>query len=163
MRLTIAILIATLPLSANGQAVRLVDPHIIDQAVADFTGASIGQPGGARAATDQRLRLAACDGPLALAWHGSRRDMVRVECVDARSWKLFVPVASAATAAGNPVIQRGQPLTLTLEGRGFSISQQGEALDSGRPGEWIRVRPAGKKDALRALVQPDGRVTIPLG
>ena len=43
------------------------DPALIDSAVAQFTGAAIGSPGGARVAADRRLQLATCGGSLAVS------------------------------------------------------------------------------------------------
>src|SRR6478609_6219167 len=56
----LALLGATAPALAAGFA----DPAAIDRAVAAFTGAPIGTPGGARTPVDRRLRLAACNAGL---------------------------------------------------------------------------------------------------
>ena len=57
-----------------------LDPTEIDRAVRSFTGADIGEVGGARARADNRLRLAICAAPLATSWHGTRQAAVKVEC-----------------------------------------------------------------------------------
>ena len=59
----------------------------IDNAVARFTGAPIGVPGGAALPVDRRLRLAACATPLALSWRGGAHDSVIVQCPDAGGWR----------------------------------------------------------------------------
>jgi flagella basal body P-ring formation protein FlgA len=114
------------------------------------------------------LRLAACAQSLDLAWHGRRADMVRVECNAQASWRIFVPVngdgaASAPAAAPVAVVERGQVIGIVIEGRGFSVAQQGEALEDGAIGQWIRVRPEGQREALRARIETPGRAVIPVG
>lgn len=173
--LRIACLIAALalPLAAHAQSAGYADPAAIDAEVAAFTGAVAGMPGGARGPVDRRLRMTACSGPLQLAWHGRGASMVRVECNTAAApWRIFVPVnagghgAESGRAASSPLppaIARGQVLTIMLQGRGFAITQQCEALEEGRVGQWIRVRPEGSREEVRARVDSPARVTIPLG
>ena len=162
--------IAVLPLYPALAQNAYADPASIDAQVAAFTGAPAGAPGGARGPVDRRLRMAACPQPLQLAWHGRGASMVRVECNAGSPWRVFVPVNSGGTATGNPglaaplppQVSRGQVLTITLQGRGFSISQQGEALESGRVGEWIRVRPEGSREEVRARLDTPAQAVIPL-
>lgn len=164
--------LTTLHSAAAAQSAGYADPAAIDAEVAAFTGAGVGMPGGARGPVDRRLRMTACSGPLELAWHGSGGSMVRVECNAAPApWRIFVPVnaggqvEAGARAAGSPLppaIARGQVLTIMLQGRGFSITQQAEALEEGRVGQWIRVRPEGSREEVRARVDSPVRVTIPL-
>lgn len=168
-----AVALTALPSVAAAQSAGYADPAAIDAAVATFTGAAAGMPGGARGPVDRRLRMSACSGPLELAWHGRGTSMVRVECNAAPApWRIFVPVnaggqaADGVRAAGSPLppaIARGQVLTIMLQGRGFSITQQCEALEEGRVGQWIRVRPEGSREEVRARVDSPARVTIPLG
>ncbi|WP_169053462.1 flagella basal body P-ring formation protein FlgA [Alteraurantiacibacter aquimixticola] len=162
-------LLASAPLAAQS----FIDHGAIDAEVAAFTGAGIGTPGGARHPVDRRLRLSTCPQQLSLAWHGVRADMVRVECTAGQGWRIFVPVnsggvtaavaAAPAQARRMPGVERGQVLTITIQGRGFSVSQQGEALEDGSVGEWIRVRPEGNREAVRARIDTPGRAVIPLG
>jgi len=145
------------------------DLDAIDRQVAQFTGAVIGQPGGAGAPVDRRLRLQPCKSPLALGWHGSRRDTVVVQCPDAGAWKLFVPVAAGAqNLAAAPAINRGDAVTIAVNGDGFSVSQPGEAMEEGAVGSWIKVRSVsvsrryGTADTMRAQIVRPGLVAIPL-
>jgi len=111
---------------------------------------------------DRRLRLAACASPLDMAWQGARRDTVLVRCPQAGGWKLYVRMlASGATQAAAPVIMRGDAVTVTLRGPGFSVSQSGEAMDGGAVGEWVRVR-VGKDSEMRAQVLRPGTVGMNL-
>lgn len=143
------------------------DHAYIDREVARFAGAQIGEQGGARHPVDRRLRLAPCSQALALAWYGSARESVLVRCPDPQGWRIFVPVVPAASVQPvklEPAIERGEAVAIVVQGRGFSLSRQGEALDQGAVGEWIRVRPAGRKRAepMRAQILRPGTVGMRL-
>ena len=146
---------------ALGQGI--VDPAAIDRAVADFTGASLGTPGGAALAVDRRLRLAACTVPLTLGLYGQRHDAVLVQCPTA-GWRLYIPLkADPAAPALAPAIMRGDAVTIALGGEGFAVSQPGEALEAGPVGGWIKVRTlATGGTPLRARVIRPGLVGIDL-
>ena len=141
----------------------LTDPAAIDRAVTDFTGASLGAPGGAALPVDRRLRLAACDSPLTLGRYGVRQDAVLVQCPTA-GWRLYVPLKAAAAApAAAPVVMRGDAVTILLGGDGFAVSQPGEAMEAGPVGGWIKVRTlATGGQPLRARVIRPGLVGIEL-
>lgn len=119
--------------------------------------------GGTAVPVDRRLRLAACSAPLALSWQGARRDTVFVHCPDPGGWRLYVPVVGGAPAAETeaPAVLRGEAVTVTVRGDGFTVSQPGEALEPGAVGAWIRVRPGERKDAVRAKIVRPGLVEIP--
>lgn len=171
-------LLALSPLFAptlQAQQAQFADHASIDRAVEAFTQMPIGAPGGARAPVDRRFRLAACRAPFALRYYGSRGESVQVECPDAGGWRIFVPLVSdpqrvdsvktkqtAPKVAAEIIISRGDRVTITVEGSGFSVSQMGEALESGALGTWIKVKPPGKSDPVRARIDSPGRVTIPL-
>lgn len=158
--------LVALALPATAAAQPFADLAGIDRAVALFTGAPAGQPGGALQPVDRRLRLAACRSDLALSWRGARRDSVVVQCPDAGGWRLFVPVEGAGAAQAAPAIARGDAVTIAISGQGFSVSQPGEALEAGAVGAWIKVRTAqagrGQGDAMRAQVIRPGLVGVPL-
>jgi flagella basal body P-ring formation protein FlgA len=146
-------------------AQQATDPAVIDRAVAAFTGAATGTPGGARSPADPRLRLAPCAAPLAVAWHGTARQSVRVECPGPDPWRIFVAVdgtgGKAAARPAIPAIKRGDALTVMVRGRGFSVQQAGEAMESGAVGDWIFVRTARKAEPLRARIERPGLAVIP--
>lgn len=156
----LALLGAATPALAAGFA----DPAAIDRAVAEFTGAQVGMPGGARTPVDRRLRLASCGAGLMLEWYGRARDTVLVRCPEQGGWRLFVPLAAGGTQQSGPdVVGRGEMVTITVRGAGFSLSRQGEALEAGAIGEWIRVKPANKGgEPLRAQVVRPGVVGMEL-
>ncbi|WP_298193415.1 flagella basal body P-ring formation protein FlgA [Novosphingobium sp.] len=160
--LSAALMLAPLPALAGP----LTDLAAIDTAVAAFTGQQIGVPGGAAQPVDRRLRLAGCSAPLALSWYGNAQTSVLVRCPDAGGWRVFVPVSAARVApAATPAaiaVARGEGVTVTVAGDGFSVSQPGEALDAGAVGAWIRVRTAAKADPLRARVVRPGLVELPV-
>ena len=140
------------------------DLDAVDRAVAQFTGVPLGQPGGAAMPIDRRLRLTPCRVPLALAWHGLRRESVEVQCPMPGGWRLYVPLAGAGPAAmQSDAITRGDAVTVTVMGQGFAVSQNGEALESGPVGAWIKIRTGGSgAPVLRARVQRPGAVGIDL-
>lgn len=148
-----------------------MDPATIDRAVMEFTGAGIGQPGGARLPVDRRMRLNACGTPLQLEWFGKNRDSVQVLCPDA-GWRIYVAVSQGAQQAaladqpgsGEIVVSRGETVAIVVEGGGFSLSRQAVALEEGAIGSWIKVRPAQdrKAEPLRAQVVRPGQVAVRL-
>lgn len=154
------------PAEAQARAGEVIDAATIDRAVAAFTGAPVGTPGGARTASDPRLRLAACAAPLAVSWHTPSRTAVAVECPGPNAWRIFIAVAAAqgpAAAAAAPVVKRGDALTVVVRGRGFSVQQAGEAMEPGGIGEWITVRTNRKGEPLRARIERPGLAVIPAG
>jgi flagella basal body P-ring formation protein FlgA len=164
MRKNLAVAVAaTIAATAPAHAAGFADPAAIDRAVAEFTGAETGAPGGARTPVDRRLRLAACGSGLALEWYGRGHDTVLVRCPEQGGWRLFVPLASGGAGQGGPdVVGRGDMVSITVRGPGFTLSRQGEALEAGAVGEWIRVKPADKRDPLRAQVLRPGVVGMEL-
>jgi flagella basal body P-ring formation protein FlgA len=144
-------------------AAPFTDLALIDNSVAAFTGQPIGVPGGAAQPVDRRLRLAACAAPLALSWYGAAQTSVLVSCPDMGGWRVFVPVREARREAPAAIaVARGEGVTVTVAGAGFSVSQPGEAMDAGAVGAWIRVRTAAKADPLRARVVRPGLVELPV-
>lgn len=146
-----------------------MDAGEIDRAVMEFTGAGIGQPGGARLPVDRRMRLNACGAPLQLEWYGANRDSVQVHCPDA-GWRIYVAVAQNGNGGqfgqggGEVVVSRGETVAIVIEGGGFSLSRQAVALEEGRIGAWIKVRPAqdSKAEPVRAQVVRPGQVAVRL-
>lgn len=162
MSLTLAFLAAA---AAGGYA----DLNAIDREVAGFTGAEIGQNGGAATPVDRRLRLRPCGSSLTLSWRTGTHDSVVVQCQDPGSWRLFVPVRKPVQAAGasaEPVITRGDAVSIAVTGEGFTVAQPGEAMEGGAIGAWIRVRAVNAKpgvEPMRAQVVRPGLVSLPLG
>ncbi|MCB2049233.1 MAG: flagella basal body P-ring formation protein FlgA [Novosphingobium sp.] len=161
----VALAAAALPASAG-----FADLDAIESKVVAFTGAGIGAAGGPVRPLDRRLRLRACLSEIALDWRAGRRDTVTVRCTDPGGWSLFVPVmattpASTAYApAAAPSVRRGDAVSLSISGSGFTVSRPAEALDNGATGDWIRVRPVTDRrmaeEPLRARIVRPGLVSI---
>jgi flagella basal body P-ring formation protein FlgA len=152
-------------------AAPFADLDAIDRQVASFTGAPAGETGGAATPVDRRLRLQPCRSGLALSWRTPAQDSVVVQCGDPSGWRLFVPVRSggAGSGQGGPVaVARGDAVAIAVTGEGFTVSQPGEAMESGPVGAWIRVRPAAvpgkatRGDVMRARIERPGLVSLPL-
>lgn len=160
-----SLLLAALALPASLQAQPNTDLASLDRAVEQFTGAAIGQPGGANQPVDRRLHLARCEAPPVLSWYGTGRDTVLIRCPDAGSWRIFVPLtAAASTSNSQPAVLRGEAVTIAVEGDGFSVAQAGEALDAGAVGSWIRVRGSNASaQPFRARIVRPGLVALDLG
>ena len=152
--------------AASAQVRGFHDLVAIDAAVAAFTGAGIGVPGGANLPVDRRMRLAPCYSPLALSWYGNRQDSVLVQCPDVGGWRLFVAVSGnnrqGAAPMAPPAVARGEAITIAVSGQGFSVSQSGEAMEAGAVGAWIRVRTSAKATPIRAQVARPGLVVVPV-
>lgn len=161
----IALAASTLAPSAFAQARGYHDLVAVDAAVAAFTGAGIGVPGGANMPVDRRMRLAPCYSPLALSWYGNRQDNVLVQCPDVGGWRLFVAVSGnsrqGSAPLAPPAVARGEAITIAVAGEGFSVSQAGEAMEAGAVGAWIRVRTSAKATPIRAQVSRPGLVVVP--
>jgi flagella basal body P-ring formation protein FlgA len=157
--------LALIMLSASPVAAApFTDPAEIDSAVVRFTGLPLGSPGGPAQGVDRRVKLSACQSPLALGWYGARRDAVLVQCPDVGGWRIFVPVLVTQAVGAQPAVLRGEGVSIAIAGEGFTVSQPGEALESGAVGAWIRVKSnTSKSDALRAQVVRPGMVRIDLG
>lgn len=154
----------------------------LDTFVAQFTGHQIGQMGGARAAVDTRLKLAACAAPQ-LEWHTEYKEAVVVRCM-APEWKIFVPVlapprpkpvaATPAPAAAAPaplvqasppkpeiVIRRGDTVTLEAGGAGFSITREGVAMADAPVGGRVLIKVDDKKPPIQAVAVQAGHARLP--
>lgn len=171
--LLIALALAPLPAVAQ---TRFQDTVAIDVAVQAFTGKRIGEEGGARTPVDKRLKLAACDLPQ-LDWRGSYQDSVVVRC-DAPAWRIFVPIvvpprapqsviaAAAAPVAtapvkAEPVIRRGDPITLEVGSAGFSITRDAIAMGDAPAGARLLVKVDPAKPPVQAVAIETGRATLP--
>lgn len=160
------IILAAIASSASGPLAAQT-PHMqpaqIDMAIEAFTGKSIGNIGGAKHPSDPRLRLAQCPSPLSVEWHGNRENMVRVACTNGPRWQIFVALKTAAPAAKLPdAIRRGDNVTITVEGDGFSIRRPGQAQQSGAIGDWITVQTTRKSEPVSARIVRPGLVIIPI-
>ena len=170
--LATAVLLVSLPLfaaAANAQSGNVLpdnftDPADIDEAVTDFTGVPIGEIGGARVPADRRLRLARCEVPLNVDWFGQTRSTLQVTCEGSESWRIFVATRpTPQTAQAAPIVTRGDPITIAVRGRGFTVQQIGEAMENGGVGDWIAIRTEREAAPIRAQIESAGIAVIPAG
>lgn len=144
----------------------------LDAAVAAFTGKPAGSEGGARAAVDARLRLAACAAP-DISWQSERQTAVVVRCASP-AWRIYVPVIASAVAArptamsttaapvrAEPVVRRGDPVTVEARASGFAITREGVAMGDAAPGARLLVRVDDKRPPVQAVAVEPGLVTLP--
>jgi flagella basal body P-ring formation protein FlgA len=150
----------------------------VEQQVVAALGAPIGHPGGPARAIDKRLKLSACPAPVIV--EPIVMGAVTVRCQQI-GWRLRVPVlqggggnAAAAAAPGSlpanspapraaraePIIRRGDPVSLVVTTGSFTVSRQAVAEQDGAPGDRIRVRTEPRKPPIVGQVLPDGRVAM---
>lgn len=151
---------------------------LIDEAVAQFTGHPVGAEGGAQARVDTRLRLARCAMPQ-FDWMSPAQEAVVVRCM-APVWKIYVPVrraprpamAAAATpitaapvtvrpAKLEPVIRRGDPITVEAGSAGFLITREGVAMGDAPVGGRLLVKVDPAKPPIQAVALETGRAVLP--
>lgn len=138
----------------------------IDSLVATTVGADIGQPGGAIAPVDRRLRLVAC--PQIPAVEGPIFGAAIVRC-DKIGWRIRVPLSgggSGVPANGRPqqrviLIKKGDPVQLVAGDATFSVSRAMVADEDGAVGDMIRVREDRNGAPVTGRVEPSGIVRIP--
>lgn len=148
----------------------------IDMLVSTTVGADIGQPGGANAPVDRRLRLAAC--PQIPSIEGPVFGAAIVRC-DKLGWRIRVPLklaqAAPAQAYGQPaaygravqpqsrtiLIKKGDPVQLVAGNATFSVIRQMIADEDGAVGDMIRVRGDKSSGPVSGRVEPDGIVRVP--
>lgn len=143
------------------------DLDMLDRQVAAFTGAQAGEEGGALLPLDRRLRLQPCRNGIALSWRSIARESVVIQCGDSGGWRLFVPVRqSPAAAPAELAVRRGDAVAIAISGEGFTVSQPGEAMQSGPVGAWVAVRPASAPRAGGGTIQGQivrpGLVAVPV-
>jgi flagella basal body P-ring formation protein FlgA len=159
-------------LAAAAAPAGATDLAALERRAIDFAGAGIGEEGGPAQPIDRRLRLADCAQTPELSWRTERRDAIVIRCADPGSWRIFVPVRAAApaaspsaaravTARAEPVIRRGDLVTLSADSAGFSVSSDGVAMGDAAPGARFAVRIAGARAPVQAIATEAGRATLP--
>lgn len=140
------------------------DIEALDARVAEYTGVAAGNPGGAVAPVDRRLRLTKCPSEPSIepAVHG----ILAVRCA-ALGWRLGVrlmPLSSTNAADDAPlgpiVIRKGDAIQLSYAGAGFSLSTEAIAMDSAPAGHPIRVQLPGQRTAISAIAVRNGFAKI---
>lgn len=143
----------------------------LDSIVATTVGANIGQPGGAVAPVDRRLRLAAC--PQIPTIEGPVFGAAVVRC-DRLGWRIRVPLINpnpAGTAQGygraappqqrTMLIKKGDPVQLVAGDASFSVTRTMIADEDGAIGDMISVRQDKGSAPVSGRIEPSGVVRIP--
>lgn len=164
-----AALMTAAPLSAQA---KFQDIGELDVMVAAYLGAPAGQPGGATAPIDRRLRLTQCPGQVAIDVPTARYATVRCDQI---GWRIRVPVSamgaqmtanqsapvqSAPVEPAQPMVLRNTMVQLIIERPGFSVTTQATALTQGSMGELVRVRLDDSRTVRSARVSAPGRATL---
>ena len=144
------------------------DLTLLDRAAEIFAGAHLGEPGGPIAPIDRRLRLAGCGSSPEFTWRSDAHDAIVIRCPDANGWRLFVnvkaqPIAvqSVAAVKAEPVIRRGDPVSIEAGQGGFSVSSDGVAMNDAAPGARVQIKVDGGKGPVQAVAVAAGRATLP--
>ena len=165
--------------AASAQTRQFENLDRLDGLVAMTVGANIGEPGGAAAPVDRRLKLAAC--PQMPEVTGPVFGAAMVEC-KATGWRVRVPLRAGGAAAGPPtmsanpafaraagnaaaprpvIVKKGDPVQLIAGGAAFSVSRVMIADEDGGAGDMIRVREDRRSDPVLAQVVEMGIVRVP--
>lgn len=167
-------IVLSLLLAAGATPGGFQSTEALDLLVERFAGAPIGAEGGARAAVDKRLKLAACDTPQ-LSWRSPAEDAVVIRCQGPQQWRVFVAVNAlpkpaptviaaarpAAPVKAEPVIKRGDPVMLEAGAAGFSITREGVAMADAVAGARVPVKVHDKRPPVAAIALEPGRARLP--
>jgi flagella basal body P-ring formation protein FlgA len=175
-RLAPAIVISAAALSASPAAAQgFQDIGALEQRVVTVLGAGIGEAGGPARPVDRRLRLTSCPGELIV--EPVVMGAVTVRCQQI-GWRIRVPVSRGSetgaaqaepsqpsravvrTARAEPIVRRGDPVSLVVMSGGFTVARQAVADQDGAPGDRIRVRTEPRAAPIVGRVLADGRVEM---
>lgn len=156
---------------ATAQAQMFENLDRLDSIVAMTVGANVGQPGGAVAPVDRRLKLAACPDMPQVS--GPVFGAAMIECKPI-GWRIRVPLVPGGAVAATPqaiartapahreiIVKRGDPVQLVAGGEAFSVSRMMVADEDGAVGDMIRVREDRKSSPVLAQVAESGMVRAP--
>jgi flagella basal body P-ring formation protein FlgA len=76
---------------------------------------------------------------------------------------VIAPAALAAPAPAKvePVIRRGDAVTIEAGSAGFSITREGTAMNDAAPGARLMIKVDEKKPPIQALAVEQGRARLP--
>jgi len=152
-----ALFLSALPTPVLAQAVEDLDR--LDSRIEAMTGAAPGQPGGAIAPVDRRLKLVACPQPANIEWSGS--DALAIRC-PAIGWRLRVGIAAAGGPQGKAElsVHRGDTVEVSVEGDAFDVTTTAIALDDGAKGASIRLKLGAAGTQSSAIVTGPGTASF---
>lgn len=151
----VSMLSAALGLAVSG-APALANAAGLRLAVEEFAGQAV--------ILDPRISVPDCGANFALSWTGGAQTAVMARCAPA-GWQLVIPVARQGVAANRPartqpLVQRGDLVTVSARGPGYAIQIDGVAERAGRPGERMLVRNIRTGARIPVIVQEDGSLMI---
>lgn len=152
-----ALLVSALPTPLLAQAVEDLDR--LDSRIEFMTGAAVGEPGGAIAPVDRRLKLAACPQPASIEWAGT--DVLAIRCAPI-GWRLRVGIAAQGSAQGKAAlnVHRGDTVEVSVEGDAFDVTTTAIALDDGVKGASVRLKLGSSGTQSSAIVTGPGTVSF---
>ena len=110
---------------------------------------------GSAAPVDRRLKLPRCHAPAEIAPLGGNAIAVRCPSL---GWRILVPLVAPPQNMSAPDIRKGDIVELFVDGAGFSVSTSATAVEDGRVGHAVRVRPNGGNAPVSVTVLGAGRV-----
>jgi flagella basal body P-ring formation protein FlgA len=110
---------------------------------------------GSAAPVDRRLKLPRCPLPADIAPMGGNAIAVRCPSL---GWRILVPLVAAPQSMSAPDIRKGDIVELYVDGAGFSVSTSATAVEDGRVGNAVRVRPSDGNAPVSVTVLGAGRV-----
>ena len=110
---------------------------------------------GSAAPVDRRLKLPRCAVPADVAPAGGNAIAVRCPSL---GWRILVPLLASPQNTSVPDIRKGDIVELNVEGEGFSVSTSATAVEDGRVGHVVRVRPSEGIAPVSVIVINAGRV-----
>ena len=99
-------------------AAQTQDLEQLDAQISQFTGASVGEEGGAIQPVDKRLRLKSCSATPNIDWHNGSNQTLLVRCPDPSGWKIYVPIRQ------NLAAPERQEVAIAIS-RGDAVSREG--------------------------------------
>jgi flagella basal body P-ring formation protein FlgA len=152
-----ALFLAALPTPVMAEPIEDLDR--LDSRIEVMTGAAPGQPGGAIAPIDRRLKLAACPQPASIEWSGS--DALAVRCA-AIGWRLRVGIAAMGGPRGKAglSVHRGDTVEVSVEGDAFDVATTALAMDDGAVGASVRLKLGAAGTQSSAIVTGPGTVSF---
>jgi flagellar basal body P-ring formation protein FlgA len=144
--------------AAHAAPAALENLDFLDARIAVFLGGTAADAGKNAQPVDRRLRLIACaEGAL---FDPPSMGAIAAYC-PSRGWRVRVPLIGGTTAEPiEVVIRRGDAVQLAYVGAGFDVTTSATALEDGRSGGTVRVKPPTGTSPVTARVRGPGAVAI---
>ena len=109
---------------------------------------------------DPRVQVPACAAAIAVHWRDAAERVLVATCV-ATGWRLVIPVAGVEReAVSQPVVRRGEPVTVRAGGAGFTVRMEAVSEGEGRPGGRVLVRNLRTGERFAAEIGADGQLWL---